>query len=136
MQLRIVKQDPETSVCRDSDKLIAACSSYISLQAPLGQDGSDEEFGDILPDKRAATAEQIEENIEIENRMLRLSMALEALPDDERNILKGRKGFFGEPQPLRSFVGTAAKSISGVQKKQIAALKHLRELYFGLPLDG
>lgn len=68
--------------------------------------------------------------------MLRLSMALEALPDDERNILKGRMGYFGEPQPLSSFVGTTAKSISGVQKKQIAALKHLRELYYGLPLAG
>ena len=82
------------------------------------------------------TAEQIEDNIENENRLLRLNRALEALPDDERNILKGRMGYYGEPQTLKSFVGTAAKSVSGVQKKQIAAVKHLRELYFSLPHAG
>ena len=43
-------------------------------------------------------------------------------------------GFFGATQPMRAFVGTAAKSVSGVQKKQIAAEKHLRELYYSLPL--
>ena len=136
MQLSTVKQNPETSVCKDSDKLIAACSSYISLQAPLGKDGSEEEFGDILPDTRAVTAEQIEDRIENENRLLRLNKALEALSDDERLLLKGRMGFFGEQQTLKSFVGTAAKSVSGVQKKQIAAVNHLRELYFSLPLAG
>ena len=136
MQLSTLKQNPETSVCRNSDKLIAACSPYISLQAPLGKDRSDEEFGDFLPDTRVETAEQIEDNIENENRLLRLNRALEALPDDERNILKGRMGYYGEPQTLKSFVGIAAKSVSGVQKKQIAAVKHLRELYFSLPLAG
>ena len=60
----------------------------------------------------------------------------EALSDDERTLLKGRMGFFGEQQTLKSFVGTAAKSVSGVQKKQIAAENHLRELYFSLPLAG
>ena len=136
MQLSTVKQNPETSVCKDSDKLIAACSSYISLQSPLGKEGSEEEFGDILPDTRALTAEQIEEKIDEENNRLRLAKALEAMSEDERNILKGRMGYFGEPQLLKSFVGTAAKSISGVQKKQETALKHLRELYFSLPLAG
>ena len=45
-------------------------------------------------------------------------------------------GFYGNPQPLKAFVGTAAKSISDVQKKQIAVVKHLRELYDSLPLAG
>ncbi len=134
MQLSSVKQNAEAPVCRDPEKLIAACSPCISLQAPLAKDGSDEEFGDILPDSRAVTAEQIEDRIENENRLVRLNKALEALSDDERLLLKGRMGFFGEQQTLKSFVGTAAKSVSGVQKKQIAAVNHLRELYFSLPL--
>ena len=134
MQLSSVKQNAEAPVCRDPEKLIAACSPCICLQAPLAKDGSDEEFGDILPDSRAVTAEQIEDRIENENRLVRLNKALEALSDDERLLLKGRMGFFGEQQTLKSFVGTAAKSVSGVQKKQIAAVNHLRELYFSLPL--
>ena len=108
----------------------------LSLQAPLGKDCSNAEFGDVLPDMDAVTAEQIDEKIEKEYRLKRLTKALEALPDDEKTILKGRMGFYGDPQPLKSSVGTAAKSISGVQKKQIAAVKHLRELYDSLPLAG
>lgn len=135
MQLGAVKQNAEADPVRTaSDKLIAACSPYLSLQSPLGKDGSDAELGDVLPDTEAVTAEQIDEKIETEYRLRRLTTALEALPDDEKMILKGRMGFYGETQPLKSFVGTAAKSVSGVQKKQIAAVKHLRELYDSLPL--
>ena len=136
MQLSALKQNGETRLPRDSEKLIAACSPYASLQDPLSKDGSDEEFGDVLPDPGAMTAEQIEDKIEIETRLVRLNKALEALPDDERTLLKGRMGFFGEPQTLKSFVGTAAKGVSGVQKKQIAAVNHLRDLYYSLPLAG
>lgn len=134
MQLGAAKQNAGFQTHRGSEKLIAACSPCISLQAPLSKDGGDDEFGDVLPDSRAMTAEQIEDKIENENRLLRLNKALDALSDDEKALLKGRMGFFGEQQTLKSFVGTAAKSVSGVQKKQIAAENHLRELYFSLPL--
>ena len=136
MQLVAAKQNAGARTHCGSEKLIAACSPCISLQAPLSKDGGDDEFGDVLPDSRAMTAEQIEDKIENENRLLRLNKALDALSDDERTLLKGRMGFFGDQQTLKSFVGTAAKSVSGVQKKQIAAENHLRELYFSLPLAG
>lgn len=117
-----------------SNKLMTACSPYISLQSSSDREGSEDEFGEFLPDPEAMTAEQIEDKIVNEGRMQRLIKALEALPEDEKNFLKERMGFFGAPQPMRAFVGTAAKSVSGVQKKQIAAEKHLRELYYSLPL--
>ncbi len=119
-----------------SEKLLAACSPQISLQKTVGKDGDDTELGDILADTHAVTAEQIEEKIVEEDCLLRLYNALEALSEEERLILKGRMGFFGKPQPLKTFVGTAAKSVSGVQKKQQEAVKHLRELFFSLPLAG
>ena len=119
-----------------ADKLIAACSSYMSLQDPFGNDGDDTELGDVIPDTDAVTAEQIEEQIDRDNSVRRLCKALDALSDDEKYILKGRYGFFGEDLRLKEFVGTAAKSISGVQKKQDAAVRHLREIYDSLPLAG
>ncbi len=119
-----------------ADKLIAACSSYMSLQDPFGNDGDDTELGDVIPDTDAVTAEQIDEQIDHDNSVRRLCKALDALSDDEKYILKGRYGFFGEDLRLKEFVGTAAKSISGVQKKQDAAVRHLREIYDSLPLAG
>ncbi len=118
----------------DSDKLVAACSSYLSLQAPIGKDGSDTELGDLFQDTDAETAEQIEDRIDFENSVKQLYKALDSLSEDEKYILKGRFGFFGEDIRLKSFVGTAAKSISGAQKKQDAAVRHLREIYESLPL--
>ena len=119
-----------------ADKLIAACSSYMSLQDPFGNDGDDTELGNVIPDTDAVTAEQIDEQIDHDNSVRRLCKALDALSDDEKYILKGRYGFFGEDLRLKEFVGTAAKSISGVQKKQDAAVRHLREIYDSLPLAG
>ncbi len=143
LRLNAAKQKADTSfekiedlIGNDSEKLLAACRPQISLQAPLDKEDSDTEFGDVLTDIDAVTAEQIEEAIEMEIILMRLNKALEALSEDEQFILKGRMGFFGEPQPLKSFVGITAKSISGVQKKQLAAEKHLRELYFATPIVG
>ena len=117
-------------------KMLAVCGPCVSLQDPVKSNDADAEFGDILPDARALTAGQIEEQIDKEKLIDRLRTALESLPEDERNILKGRYGFYGEKMPMKAFVGTAAKSISGVQKKQQSAEKHLRDLYFNLPLAG
>ena len=118
----------------DSDKLVAACSSYLSLQAPIGEDGNDTELGDLFQDTNAETAEQIEDRIDFENSVRQLNRALDSLSEDEKFILQGRFGFFGEDIRLKDYVGTAAKSISGVQKKQDAAVRHLREMYESLPL--
>lgn len=134
MQLSTAIQQAEKTPALD--KLIAACSVYKSLQDPFGEDEGETEFGDILPDKRAVTASQIEEEIDKEQRLLRLYQAMNALPDEERSLLEGRMGFSGKPETLKSFVGIAAKSISGVQKKENAAVRHLRRLYFSLPLAG
>ncbi len=142
MQLPAAKKDAAADVSGAEaigsalKKLIDVCGPQRSLQDPVGMEEDEAEFGDYLPDPSAVTAAQIEESIDHEEMVSRLYKALESLPDDERMLLMGRAGFFGETQTLSSFVGTAARSISGVQKKQIAAEKHLRELYISLPMAG
>ena len=115
-------------------RLLLACSYAKSLQDPVNTDDPDIELGDTIADARAVTAEEIEARIDQEELLKKLRIAFSALPDDERSLLEGRMGLRGEPLPMRAFVGIAAGSISGVQKKQIAAEKHLREIFFSLPM--
>lgn len=118
------------SACR----LLLAGSLCRSLQDPTNADDPETELGELIADTSAMTAEEIDSNIDREWQMLRLHRALAQLPVSERDLLKGRMGFGGDPLPMKAFVGRTAKSISGVQKKQEAAVKHLREIYFSLPM--
>ena len=115
-------------------RLLLAGSLSRSLQDPVNTDDPDLELGDTIADAQALTAEEIEERIDREEMLKKLRIAFSALPENERSLLLGRMGFGGEQVPMRAFVGTVAGSICGVQKKQIAAEKHLRELYFSLPM--
>lgn len=125
--------DVDKNIRISIEKLIASCSFSKSLEEPVSDEDSDIEFGETIADQSAITAEMIEEEIIEHVKISKLKEALAALPEDERTLLKGRMGFEGEPQPLKAYVGVYAKSISGVQKKQIAAEKHLREIYKSLP---
>ncbi len=115
-------------------RLLLAGNLSKSLQDPVNTDDPDLELGDIIADAHAVTADEIEERIDREERLKKLGIAFSVLPENERSLLLGRMGFGGEQVPMRAFVGKVAGSISGVQKKQIAAEKHLRELYFSLPM--
>ncbi len=119
-----------------ADKLLSACSVSRSLQDPVSTEEDDLEFGELLADSDAVSAEQIEERIVRGEMLMKLREALSALPEEERKLLLARAGVTGKPQPLKAFVGRYGKSTSGVQKKQIAAEKHLREIYFSLPSAG
>ncbi len=123
---------PETAGL--SDELSAACRIPKRLQSPVSREDEDTELGDMIADPAALTAEEIDERIDREELVRRAKLALAGLPEEERRLLEGRFGFGGEPLPMRAFVGSAARSVSGVQKKQLQAEKHLREIYFSLPL--
>ena len=115
-------------------RLLWAGSSNKSLQDPVSAEDPETELGEMIADAAAMTADEIEDRIDRETQMTNLYKAFSGLPENERDLLKGRMGFDGDPLPMKAFVGTAAKSISGVQKKQIAAMNHLLALYFNLPL--
>lgn len=118
---------------KSAEKLISLCMVSRSLDEPAGCDGSGMDFGEMIEDPNALTAEMIEDGIIDLLQTAKLMEALEALPEDEKELLKGRMGFEGDPLPMKAYVGIYAKSISGVQKKQKAAEKHLREVFFSLP---
>ncbi len=117
-------------------KLLLAGSPVRSLEEPVNEDSSDTELGETVCDESFMTKEEIENRIDFLIQIELLYIALSKLPVAERELLKGRMGFEGDPLPMKAFVGKTAKSISGVQKKQVAAVKHLREIYFSLPLAG
>ncbi len=122
-----------------ANRLLSACSVSKSLEEPVNSEDADTEFGETLADPEAVSAEMIEKEIFDHLQIMKLQEALAALPEEERNLLKGRMGFDGDPQPLKAFVGVYAQSISGVQKKLQKAEKHLREIFNSLPegrLDG
>ncbi len=146
-QLSSLKKNAETMNMADAaadagmtqdaaEKLLLMCKTGKSLQAPLDAEEPDTEFGDMLPDPYAVTSEDIEDRIELEEKLARLALAFCFLSEDEKTLLRGRMGFDGTVLPMRAFVGTIAESVSGVQKKQLAAQKHLREIYESLPLAG
>lgn len=117
-------------------KLLLAGSPAKSLYQPVNEDSSDMDLGETLCDETVLTTEEIDNLIDLQNQIKILYMALSELSDIERDLLLGRMGFNSDPLPMKAFVGKTAKSISGVQKKQIAAVKHLREIYFSLPMAG
>lgn len=117
----------------DADKLFAACTPGKSLDEPIPGDDSDTEFGETIADKTAVTAEMVDDELELEENVLRLRKALEVLPENERALLRARNGFDGPRQTLKSLTGTFAQSTSGVQKKEDAAKKHLRQIFESLP---
>lgn len=117
-----------------SDILSAACRVPKSLQSPVSKEDEDTELGEMIPDPAALTAEEIEARIDQEEKIRMARTAFAMLSEDERSLLNGRLELGGEKIPMRAFVGISAKSISGVQKKQLAAEKHLREIYFSLPM--
>lgn len=114
--------------------LLLAIKVKKSLDEPVDVDGTDTELGDLIADEDVMTSVDVEEKIDLEIKCEKMRAAFSALPEKESILLKGRViGSDGDIVPLREFVGTVAKSISGVQKKQIAAVEHLRELYISLP---
>ena len=114
--------------------LLLAVKMKKSLNEPADSDDSDTELGELIADEDVMTSADVEEKIDLEIMSEKMQAAFSALPDNESFLLKGRIiGSDGETQPLRTFVGKVAQSTSGVQKKQIAAIKHLRELYISLP---
>ena len=121
---------------RSAGKLRSSGGVGRRLEEPFSREEGDTEFGEMIADPAALTAEMIEDDITARSRTAKLMDALAALPEDEQDLLRGRMGFDGEPRPLKAYVGVYARSISGVQKKQLAAEKHLREIYEGLPEGG
>ena len=121
---------------KSAEKLLSSAGFCKSLEEPVSREEGDTEFGEMIADPAALTAEMIEDDIAARSRTAKLMDALAALPEDEQDLLRGRMGFDGEPRPLKAYVGVYARSISGVQKKQLAAEKHLREIYEGLPEGG
>lgn len=119
---------------KDADRLLLAVSIGLSLQAPVGEEEDGTDLGDLIPDRDIQSAEEICERIDLEQQIRRLMEALMTLPEEERMLLRRRMGFDGEPLPMRAFVGITAASVSGVQKKQIAAERHLRKIYENLPM--
>ena len=114
--------------------LLLAIKVKKSLDEPAENDDSDLELGELIADMDVLTSEDVEEKIDLEIMCEKMRAAFSALPEKESLLLKGRIiGSDGDILPLRVFVGTVAQSTSGVQKKQIAAVKHLRELYISLP---
>ena len=120
---------------RQADLLLEAANGC-SLQAPVITDDPDTELGDLIPDAHAVSAEEICDRIDLQARIDRLMAAFAQLPEGERELLKGRMGFCGEKRPMRDYVGIAAPTLSGVQKKQEAAGRHLRKLFSELPAAG
>lgn len=118
-----------------ADILLEAANSC-SLQAPVSAEDPDTELGDLIPDAHAVSAEEICDRIDLQARIDRLMAAFAKLPEAERELLKGRMGFYGEKRPMRDYVGIAASTLSGVQKKQEAAGRHLRKLFSELPAAG
>lgn len=117
-------------------KLLIAAASCRSFQEPVSAEDPETELGEMITDAAALSAEEIEERIDMENEIERLMKAFSGLSEEEQTLLKGRMGFDGQVVPLKDYVGVCSKSISGVQKKQIAAEKHLRKLLQALPLAG
>ena len=116
--------------------LLRAASCSDSLQDPISDEDPDTVYGDTIPDLNAISAEEIEARIDRAESLRKARLAFSQLPEDEQVLMKGRLGFDGPPKPMKDFVGTVAKSISGVQKKELAAKKHLREIYLSLPTAG
>ena len=121
----------------DADRLLLATNPGISLNAPVNADDPDIEFGDLFPDPCAMTIADIEEKIDLESDIRRLRAAMVLLPAAERELLEKRMGYHGEPMTLRELTGGIyGKTTGSVQKRQIKAESHLREIFNSLPLAG
>ena len=119
-----------------AQKLLSSSCVYKSLQDPYSAEDPDTSLGEMIPDGSSPDAEEIGMRIDLEAVTAKMLTALSELPEDERSLLRGRMGFDGSVVPLRAYVGGFAESVSGVQKKQIRAENHLRELMNVLPLAG
>lgn len=118
-----------------AEKLLSACGRAKSLQDPFSVEDQDTELGEMLPDCHALTAAEIEESVDREHSWSLILNAFPKLSAEEQSILRDRMGFNGDA-PLRTCVGIYGNSISGVHKKQKAAVEHLRKLVSALPLAG
>lgn len=131
--LREAAADAGMTECA-AEKLLASACVYKSLQDPYSAEDPGTLLGEMIPDGSALNAEEIGARIDREQAAAKLIAALTELPADEQSLLRGRMGFDGSIVPLRAYVGVFAESVSGVQKKQIRAENHLRELMGVLPL--
>lgn len=121
----------------NAEKLLQAGNVSKSLQDPINGEDPDTELGDILADATAITAEEIEEKIDAEADLKKIWSVYPRIPQKEQMVIWGRMGFgSGTPVRLKDLVGVCAESLSGVQKRELAAKKHLRELADRLPLAG
>jgi RNA polymerase primary sigma factor len=86
------------------DDVLAMTRTTISLNQPLGSDGSAPvELGELVADPRA---ENLDDELEREQLDLGLRRAMAGLPDRERLVLERHFGFSGAPETLQQ-IGTA-----------------------------
>ena len=81
------------------DEVFAMARATVSLNQPFGSDGGDQvELGELVADPRA---EDIDDELERDQRHVVLSRALASLPDRERYVLERHYGLTGAPETLQ-----------------------------------
>ena len=109
------------------EELLRLGQDPVSLEAPVGSDEGDAEFGDFLEDRHAdAPIDTVAKGI----RTTDLRNALEALPDREKRILELRFGFTEhEPMTLEdigSQVGVTRERVRQIEARTLWKLQHSR----------
>lgn len=96
----------------------------ISLELLVGDDAPTE-LGALLHDTAAVDPEQA---VMVEELRLQVEQMVDALPDRERAVIKGRLGLDGQPPQVLQEIGRALKlSRERVRQIELSAMRHLRD---------
>jgi RNA polymerase primary sigma factor len=103
--------------------IMAGASDMISLEAPIGEEGS--EFGDFIEDESSPNPEEVAA-VSLLGQQLR--EAMEALTPRERRIIETRFGLDNEPsrtlEDVGSELGLTKERIRQIEKDALAKLRH------------
>jgi RNA polymerase primary sigma factor len=115
------------------DALAAAAKVVVSLDQPVGPSG-DTSLRELIAEPEAGLGEQVE--LSLERAAVR--QAVEALPAQEREVVKRRFGIDGDPRPqsharIARDLELTPKQVRQVERSALAGLSRLRELHALFP---
>jgi RNA polymerase primary sigma factor len=107
------------------DDIVAMTRATVSLNQPFGSDGGAlVELGELVADPRA---ENLDDELEREQRQLVLRRAMAGLPDRERLVLERHYGLGGVPETLQQIGADLGLTRERVRQLEVHALSTLSQ---------